>query len=201
MKEHYADNKIATHRSLSYGQKSCTLLGEVPSINLDLTLSLDLTTMILSEKICALIAHNQPDNPIGLFKNPVNEVETQLCFINHPLNHTARLVELIEMMYESCNNPIYISTEINRGDMITAPLNSLIKRFYLPFNEGGIIDNERAEQHWIWNYSLGKTNNVDMLAHFAKHSNCFLINQRSQELTTEETKLLTLAGIQWQLTE
>jgi len=201
MKELDSDNQIAAQPCLSYGQQSCPFLGETPTINLDLSLSLDLTTKSLSEKICALIALNQPDNPIGLCQNPVNEIEIQLYFVNHPLNHTARLVELIEMMYESCNNPIYISTEINKGDMITAPLNSLIKRFYLPFNEGGIIDNERAEQHWIWNYSLGKTNNVDMLAHFAKHSNCFLINQRSQELTTEETKLLTLAGIQWQLTE
>lgn len=186
---------------LFYQQKDMPYLNESQIICLDLSLSNNLNIKQLSESICALIALNQSENPLGLFQHPHYETETFLHFINQPLQNTSRLVDLVEYMYESCNNPKHIIADIHSGDKKIESLDLLLQRFYLPFSKGGLIDDDRADPLWIWRYTSEQGNDMSWLIEFSKISNYFLLNRTHLNPTDTVLSKLSSAGIQWKYTE
>ena len=53
-------------------------------------------------------------------------------------------------MYEACNMPKYVTVEIDGAEPLHAPLRQLIEAFYKPFDEGGLVDDDRGEPCWTW---------------------------------------------------
>jgi len=117
---------------------------ELPCVCVNMAQLPELSTAQQTEQISLLIAQNQQDNPLGLFQNPSSDIETLLQFFACRETDQSKLGELIEAMYEYCNNPKHLQFDLAREEVISSTLEKIIDRQTLPFNRNGLVADERG---------------------------------------------------------
>lgn len=128
---------------LSYHPSSEPL--KLPSISIQIANMPSLTIAEQVEAICMFMADKQNTNPLGLFQHPINNIETQLRFTYCDKMDHGKVVELLEAMYEYCNNPMHLHFDICIEQGVSDELYRFIKRHLLPFTYGGLIADDRGQ--------------------------------------------------------
>lgn len=153
---------------LSYGGHITTR----PCVFVDFALRNGLPVKVLAEAVCIAIAQNQPDNPLGLFGHPDGDVETGLHFRRAPEKYQEQITELVWFMYEACNNPAYVTVEIDGTEPLSGPLNDLVQAFHRPFDDGGLVDDERGDPEWTWDCMVSTRTSAPVLCGYAEARDC-----------------------------
>lgn len=178
---------------LSYNQRSSSR----PCVNIDFALRGILSTTQLAEAVCISIAQNQPSNSLGLFRHPLEVLETGLFFKSTSENYQNQITDLIWFMYEACNNPMCVTVEIDGIDTLSDPLNELIKAFYRPFDKSGLIDDERGDPKWTWNCRVTPQTSLSVLARFANASDYGRLIFPPSQNNAAQLKTFREANITW----
>lgn len=133
----------STPNWLTYTSHSTEL--KLPCVSVDIQNIPSIPILEQVEIICIFIAKHQADNPLGLFEHPIKEIETQLRFICCEITYQQKAINLIETMYEYCNNPLHLQFDICRAEGLSAELKKLIARQQKTFAEGGLVADDRGD--------------------------------------------------------
>ncbi len=153
---------------LSYGGHTTT----PPCVFVDFALRNGLPVKVLAETVCIAIAQSQPENPLGLFRHPAGDTETGLHFKQASEQYQEQVTELAWFMYEACNNPGYVTVEIDGAEPLSGPLNDLVQAFHRPFGDGGLVDDDRADPVWGWDCMVSARTSAPVLSGYAEASDC-----------------------------
>lgn len=181
------------HPCLAYAHQA----GSPPSVSVDFLRIGTLSIMQMTEAVCGIIARNQPTNPLGLFRHPADETETRLVCKVVADSDQEKVGALIRFMYEACNNPLYVTVELEVTGACSERLTSLAREQHDPFDKGGLIDDERGDPDWSWQCIVTPETSASDLQKLAKVSNSGTLVFACDGGNDARLKAFRQAGIDW----
>ncbi len=181
------------HSCLAYGHQA----GSLPCVSVDFSRSGTLSIKQMTEAVCIIVARNQPTNPLGLFRHPGDETETRLfCKVGADKDQD-KVCDLIEFMYEACNNPLFVTVELEVTGACSERLTSLARQQHAPFGKGGLIDDERGDPDWSWRCIVTPETSASDLQKLAEVSNSGTLVFACHDGNDARLKAFRRAGIDW----